>query len=146
MNTKKKETAFDRVWGKLLKSTRLKNRELKLPLSNRRKKKLSIFLANEYAIQPTNNPLYPLSPQECFEIIKSLSIQEINNLGFDDYDDFYEYIDMIFTINEKQPNHFACEDINQFISAFRKLYYSGKRKTFRMFMTDVEELADVIND
>ena len=146
MNTKNRETPFDRVWGKLLKSTRIKNKELKLPLSNKRRKKPSILLGDQYEIEPSNNPLHPLSPQECFEIIKSLSIQEINNLGFDDYDDFYEYIDMIYTIKEKQPNHFACEDINKFISAFRKLYYSGKRKTFRMFMTDVEELADTIND
>ena len=146
MNTKNRETPFDRVWGKLLKSIRLKNIGLKLSLSNRRRKKPSILLGAQYEIEPSNNPLHPLSPQECYEIIKTLSDKEINKLGFDDYDDFYEYIDMIYTINEKQPNQFACEDINKFISAFRKLYYSGKRKTFRMFMTDVEELADVIND
>ena len=37
------------------------------------------------------------------------------------------------------------EDLNKFISRFRKLYYSGARKTFRMFLADVEDLTDTLD-
>jgi len=36
------------------------------------------------------------------------------------------------------------EDINAFISQFRRLYYSGERLTFRMWMDKVENLLDQV--
>jgi|TARA_B100000085_G_C18562335_1_gene520087 hypothetical protein len=34
------------------------------------------------------------------------------------------------------------EDLNSFISKVRKLYYKGNKKSFKQFMSDIEELAD----
>jgi len=36
------------------------------------------------------------------------------------------------------------EDINAFITQFRRLYYSGERLTFRMWMDKVENLLDQV--
>ena len=37
------------------------------------------------------------------------------------------------------------EDLNKFVSSFRKMYYSGKTKRFKDFMRDVEELLDILD-
>lgn len=37
------------------------------------------------------------------------------------------------------------EDINAFISHFRRLYYSGERLTFRRWMDKVEDLLDEVS-
>ena len=37
------------------------------------------------------------------------------------------------------------EDINAFISHFRRLYYSGERLTFRKWMDKVEDLLDEVS-
>ena len=37
------------------------------------------------------------------------------------------------------------EDINSFISHFRRLYYSGERLTFRKWMDKVEDLLDEVS-
>ena len=37
------------------------------------------------------------------------------------------------------------EDVNAFITHFRRLYYSGERLTFRMWMDKVEDLLDKVS-
>ena len=52
---------------------------------------------------------------------------------------------LLFDNNKKSSNTTCVEDLNGFISLFRKKYYSGNRKTFRQFMDDVEQLADTLD-
>ena len=52
---------------------------------------------------------------------------------------------LLFDNNKKSSNTNCVEDLNGFISLFRKKYYSGNRKTFRQFMDDVEQLADTLD-
>ena len=52
---------------------------------------------------------------------------------------------LLYDNNEKRGNTICVEDLNRFISLFRKKYYSGNRKTFRQFMDDVEQLADTLD-
>ena len=37
------------------------------------------------------------------------------------------------------------EDLNKFISSFRRSYYSGKTKKFKDFMKEVEDLLDILD-
>ncbi len=41
---------------------------------------------------------------------------------------------------------FINEDLNSFIRKIRKHYYKGQRKTFRDFMSELEELAGELGD
>jgi len=42
-------------------------------------------------------------------------------------------------------NYMVDEDVNAFITHFRRLYYSGERLTFRMWMDKVEDLLDEVS-
>jgi len=42
-------------------------------------------------------------------------------------------------------NYMVDEDVNAFITHFRRLYYSGERLTFRMWMDKVEDLLDKVS-
>lgn len=46
----------------------------------------------------------------------------------------------------EENNAFVNEDLNSFIRSIRKHYYKGQRKTFRDFMSDLEELAGELGD
>lgn len=41
--------------------------------------------------------------------------------------------------------YMMSEDINAFVSHFRRLYYSGERLTFRKWMDKVEDLLDEVS-
>lgn len=94
-----------------------------------------------------DNPFYPYYFRDMVFYAKSLTQKELNNYGFADADELIEVLEILYTLKEKDRNStiVRCEDINQFISAFRKLYYSGARKTFRQFLADVEDLTDTID-
>jgi len=42
-------------------------------------------------------------------------------------------------------NYMVDEDVNAFVTHFRRLYYSGERLTFRMWMDKVEDLLDKVS-
>ena len=49
------------------------------------------------------------------------------------------------TLWRNLESYMMNEDINSFISHFRRLYYSGERLTFRKWMDKVEDLLDEVS-
>ena len=107
-----------------------------------------MYGAEEYSCKPIrSNPFYPYNYMEVALYAKSLTRTELQKYGYDDLDEFLEELALLYSLKEEDQNSatFKCEDLNQFISAFRKLYYSGRKKSFRQFLSDVEELTDILD-
>jgi len=49
------------------------------------------------------------------------------------------------TLSKGLEKYMVDEDVNAFITHFRRLYYSGERLTFRMWMDKVEDLLDEVS-
>jgi hypothetical protein len=94
-----------------------------------------------------DNPFNPYYYRDMVFYAKTLTRKELNNYGFADADELIEVLEILYTLKEKDRNStiIRCEDINQFISAFRKLYYSGRKKSFRQFLGDIDELTDKLD-
>ena len=53
--------------------------------------------------------------------------------------------DMLYDAKSENDKTLHKEDLNKFISSFRKKYYSGKTKSFKDFMKEIEGLLDILD-
>lgn len=63
--------------------------------------------------------------------------------GSDENDD--SKLNVIYGSKDNKSKNLQSEDLNKFVSLFRRKYYSGKKKSFREFMSDIEDLCDTID-
>ena len=103
--------------------------------------------SEEYELDPRRtNPYDGYDYHSVVNLAKKLTDKDVMKMGYECVDDFLEELSNLYSLTEfDRNNKIMSEDLNKFISRFRKLYYSGARKTFRMFLADVEDLTDTLD-
>lgn len=103
--------------------------------------------SEEYKTDPRRtNPYDGYDYESVVSLAKKLTDKELKRMGYECVDDFLEELSNWYSLTESdRKNKIMSEDLNKFISKFRRLYYSGARKTFRQFLADVEDLTDTID-